>query len=69
METRKGIITHIVKTKGFGFIRQEDGSDIFFHAMGCVNPAFEDLREGMEVEYMAVVQHKGRRRAIGVVAV
>ena len=70
MGTRKGIVVRIVAKRGFGFIRQEDGSDIFFHAVGCVDPEFEGLREGMEVEYMAITDKATNRpRAIGVVAV
>jgi len=70
METRKGIIVRIVSKNGFGFIQQKDGSDIFFHAVGCVDPDFDDLREGMEVEYMAITDKATNRpRAIGVVAV
>jgi cold shock CspA family protein len=67
METQKGIIIRILTGRGFGFIRQEDGTDIFFHAVGCVSP-FETLREGMEVEYMVVTNtKKNKQRAIGVV--
>jgi cold shock CspA family protein len=56
VETRKGIIVRIVSKNDFGFIQQKDGSDIFFHAVGCVEPHFNDLREGMEVEYIAMSQ-------------
>jgi len=70
METKRGIVIRLATKKGFGFIRQDDGTDIFFHAMGCVSPDFKHLREGVEVEYMAVFEpEKKRPRAIGVVVV
>jgi cold shock CspA family protein len=70
METRKGMVIRIATKKGFGFIRQGDGTDIFFHAVGCVEPHFNDLREGMEVEYIVVTDKITKRaRAIGVVTV
>jgi len=69
METQKGIIIRIVTGRGYGFIRQDDGTDIYFHAVGCINP-FETLREGMEVEYMVITEpKKNKQRAIGVVVV
>ena len=62
----KGIVKTIHHDRGFGFIRQNDGTDIFFHASGVWNPPkFEDLREGYEVEYMIVEAPKGTK-AIGV---
>lgn len=69
VETQRGIIISIVTEKNFGFIRQEDGSDIFFHAMGCISPSFEELREGQEVDYLVVPGPNDRKRAIGVVVV
>lgn len=69
METRKGTIIKILRKAGYGFLRQEEGTDIFFHALGCVDPDFEDMREGMEVSYLYVeMQDNEKSRAIGVVA-
>jgi len=61
----KGIVKTIFHNKGFGFIRQDDGTDIFFHASGVCNPQFADLREGHEVKYMIVEAPKGNK-AIGI---
>lgn len=45
----EGIIVKLVPTKGFGFIRTNEG-DLYFHASGVIEEAFEDLRVGMRVE-------------------
>lgn len=68
LETKSGIITAILFKGQFGFIRQEDGSDIFFHRAGVLKPEFNELREGMPVDYLATTSPKGSR-AIGVVAI
>ena len=68
METKSGIIKAIISKGRYGFILQEDGSDIFFHKAGVLKPEFEELREGMSVEFFVAINPKGTR-AIGVVAV
>lgn len=67
LETRKGIIVSL--KKNYGFIKDNDGGDIFFHSLGIVSPTFEELREGNEVEFIAVEDKKDRKKAIGVVAI
>lgn len=64
----KGIVKDLYADKQYGFIRQDDGTTIFFHANGVCNPSFEDLREGYEVEYMITDGTKGLK-AIGVAAI
>ena len=68
MDMGKGIVTTIFQDKGFGFIRQDDGTEIFFHANGVCDPEFKDLKEGYEVEYIIVEAPKGKK-AIGVTTV
>jgi CspA family cold shock protein len=46
------------ETKGFGFIEQENGEDIFVHRSGLVN-SFSGLDEGQEVEYEVEQGQKG----------
>lgn len=68
----KGIVTTIQSARGFGFIRQDDGEDIFFHASGVCSPQFKDLREGYQVEYQVVEVPKNDKiitKAIGIVAI
>lgn len=64
----KGTVTDIYADRQFGFIRQEDGETIFFHAKGVCVPEFENLKEGSEVEFMIVDGAKGNK-AIGIVVI
>jgi CspA family cold shock protein len=46
-----GTIKKIVGDRGFGFIRGEDGMDIFFHHSSVEGRPFEELTPGQSVEY------------------
>jgi CspA family cold shock protein len=47
-----GSITRLVRDRGFGFIKPDDGSkDIFFHSSAIADSAFDDLEEGQTVEF------------------
>ena len=37
--------------KGFGFIEQEDGPDVFVHHSGIVSDGFRSLDEGAQVTF------------------
>lgn len=37
--------------KGYGFITQENGEDIFVHISGFANKGLKSLNEGEEVQY------------------
>jgi CspA family cold shock protein len=37
--------------KGYGFIEQEDGSDVFVHYSGITGNGFKSLREGDRVSF------------------
>lgn len=67
MKQRKGIIIKTFRKRGFGYIQDEDGKEIYFHAAGTVRPKFEKLREGNAVKFYLAESSRGVR-AIGVVA-
>ena len=47
--------------KGFGFISNESGNDLFFHMSSVEGVRFEDLREGQKVSFNAGSGPKGPR--------
>ena len=46
----KGTIKKLMD-RGFGFIKTEDGTDLFFHSNELEGVEFNSLSEGQEVEY------------------
>ncbi|MGM0501078.1 MAG: cold-shock protein [Bacillota bacterium] len=45
--------------KGYGFIEQEGGDDVFVHFSAIQEDGFKDLEEGTEVEFEIVETDKG----------
>ena len=45
--------------KGFGFITQEDGDDVFVHFKAIAGDGFKTLDEGQKVEFEIVKGPKG----------
>ena len=46
-----GIVKWFNNSKGFGFIEQENGSDIFVHFSGINSDGFKSLNEGDRVMF------------------
>ena len=61
----KGTITQLVD-RGFGFIKTEDGKELFFHRSEIVGGEFSRLRAGQEVEFEMGQDKKGRSAAVKV---
>jgi cold shock CspA family protein len=63
-----GPIVRIVSDRGFGFIREPDGTERFFHASGVTGPTpFDAIREGQAVAYEKTRDDRGRGdRAVNV---
>lgn len=56
-----GKIKKLVRERGFGFINDTDGSEVFFHQSGLVDARFDGLNEEQEVEFDVEKSPKGPR--------
>jgi CspA family cold shock protein len=54
-----GIVKWFNDSKGYGFITQTDGADVFVHYSAIVGEGFKSLAEGQEVEFDLVDSGKG----------
>ena len=63
MKTMSDKVTGTVKwfneSKGFGFIEQENGPDVFAHFSAIVAEGFKTLAEGQKVEFTVTDGQKG----------
>ena len=55
----KGTVKWFNNQKGYGFISDAEGKDIFVHYSGLNQEGFKTLKEGAAVEYEIVESEKG----------
>ena len=58
-ELAKGSVKWFDTKKGYGFIKQPDGDDVFVHYTGISGDGFKSLRAGEEVEFEIADGPKG----------
>jgi CspA family cold shock protein len=51
----EGTVKFFNESKGFGFIKQESGDDVFVHITGCI----DEIRDNDRVEYDVENGRKG----------
>jgi CspA family cold shock protein len=57
--TVKGTVKWFNESKGFGFIQQESGPDVFAHFSAITGTGFKTLVEGQHVEFTVTQGQKG----------
>lgn len=55
-----GKIVRMIRDRGFGFIRLDDGSEVFFHHSAMGPGEFDQLHEGDEMEFTIEQDQYGR---------
>ena len=55
----KGTVKWFNESKGFGFIAQEEGKDVFVHYSAIAGSGFKTLNEGDKVQFEIVDGPKG----------
>ena len=58
-----GTVKWFNRTKGFGFITQDEGEDVFLHFSAIVMDGFKTLNEGDRVEFEIKEGPKGMQAA------
>ncbi len=57
----KGKIKKLVRDRGFGFISDTDGREVFFHQSSLIETKFDTLNEEQEVDFEVEQSPKGPR--------
>ena len=57
----QGKIKKLVRERGFGFVRGDDGKEVFFHRSGLGPTDYDALSEGDTVEYVVQEGPRGAR--------
>jgi CspA family cold shock protein len=62
-EMANGVVKWFNNSKGFGFITQENGEDVFVHFSAISGDGFKSLNEGDKVTFEVVKGPKGLQAA------
>ena len=57
----KGIVKNFNKEKGYGFIKTDEGKDLFFHYSELQMEGFKTVNAGQSVEFEVIETEKGLR--------
>ena len=62
----KGTIRRLISDRGFGFIKTEEGKELFFYRNELQRVDFNSLKEGQQVEFEVGKGRDGRPQAVKV---
>ena len=57
----RGKVKNFNKEKGYGFIKTDDGKDVFFHYSELKMEGFKTVNPGQVVEFEVIETEKGQR--------
>jgi len=58
-ERKQGSVKWFNSSKGYGFIQQQDGADVFVHYQSITGDGYKSLNENDKVEFTVVEGQKG----------
>ncbi len=58
-ERKQGTVKWFNGSKGYGFIQQENGEDLFVHFKSIIAEGYKTLEEGQKVEFTVGESDKG----------
>ena len=62
-ERKQGTVKWFNSSKGYGFIQQENGEDVFVHFQSIVSDGYKTLDENDKVEFSVTEGPKGLQAA------
>ncbi|HEX8209516.1 MAG TPA: cold shock domain-containing protein [Longimicrobium sp.] len=63
MDRATGTVMWFSQEKGFGYIRRDDGADVFVHSSAIQGRGFRTLEQGESVEFDVIQEPKGLKAA------
>ena len=57
----RGTVKNFNKEKGYGFIKTDEGKDLFFHYSELQMEGFKTVNQGQTVEFEVIETEKGLR--------
>ena len=56
----RGTVVRMIRDRGFGFVRCEDDTEVFFHHSSLPRGIFDTIQEGQEMEFDIETDVRGR---------
>ena len=47
----RGTVARMIRDRGFGFVRCDDGTEVFFHHSSLPRGVFDTIQEGQEMDF------------------
>jgi cold shock protein len=56
----RGTVVRMIRDRGFGFVRCDDDTEVFFHHSSLPRGVFDTIQEGQEMEFEIENDVRGR---------